>query len=113
MISPGRAVALVLFVAAGLCPLVLDEFKTGLIGLGLTYGLFAVGLDVAWGRAGLISIGQAVFFGFGCYGVAVAEATNRSGFWAAQSVWCLPSCSARSLPWSGCAAAPTLRPWRF
>jgi branched-chain amino acid transport system permease protein len=79
MISPGRTVALVLFVAAGLCPLVLDEFKTGLIGLGLTYGLFAVGLDVAWGRAGLISIGQAVFFGFGCYGVAVAEATNRSG----------------------------------
>ena len=78
-LSAGRAVALVLFVAAGMCPLVLDEFKTGLVGLGLTYGLFAVGLDVAWGRAGVISIGQAVFFGFGCYGVAVAEAGNTSG----------------------------------
>jgi branched-chain amino acid transport system permease protein len=72
--SSSRAVALALFVLAGICPLILDEFKTGLIGLGLTYGLFAVGLDVAWGRAGVISIGQAVFFGFGCYGVAVAEA---------------------------------------
>jgi branched-chain amino acid transport system permease protein len=77
-ISASRAVALVLFVAAGLCPLLLDDFKTGLIGLGLTYGLFAVGLDVAWGRAGVISIGQAVFFGFGCYGVAVAEAGGAS-----------------------------------
>ena len=77
--SAGRGLALALFVAAGICPLVLDEFKTGLIGLGLAYGLFAVGLDVAWGRAGVISIGQAVFFGFGCYGVAVAEAGNYSG----------------------------------
>jgi branched-chain amino acid transport system permease protein len=77
--SAGRVIAVVLFVAAAVCPLVLDEFKTGLIGLGLTYGLFAVGLDVAWGRAGVISIGQAVFFGFGCYGVAVAEAGDYSG----------------------------------
>jgi branched-chain amino acid transport system permease protein len=72
--AASHAVALGLFLLAGLCPLVLDEFKTGLIGLGLTYGLFGVGLDVAWGRAGVISIGQAVFFGFGCYGVAVAGA---------------------------------------
>jgi branched-chain amino acid transport system permease protein len=77
--TASRGLALVLFVAAGMCPLVLDEFKTGLIGLGLTYGLFALGLDVAWGRAGVISIGQAVFFGFGCYGVAVAEAGDYSG----------------------------------
>jgi branched-chain amino acid transport system permease protein len=77
--SASSAFALVLFAAAGICPLVLDEFKTGLMGLGLAYGLFAVGLDVAWGRAGVISIGQAVFFGFGCYGVAVAEAGATSG----------------------------------
>ncbi len=77
-ITSGRAVGLILFIAAAICPLVLDEYKTGLIGLGLTYGLFAIGLDIAWGRAGLISIGQAVFFGLGCYGVAVAAATGGS-----------------------------------
>lgn len=78
LFTAGRAIGLVLFVGAALCPLLLDEFKTGLIGLGLTFGLFAIGLDLAWGRAGLISIGQAVFFGLGSYGVAVAAATHGS-----------------------------------
>lgn len=68
----GYAFCLVFLVAAGLCPFLLSEFKVGLIGLGLTYGLFAVGLDLAWGRTGIVSIGQAVFFGLGVYGVAIA-----------------------------------------
>ncbi len=72
LFNSSRAVGLALFAAAALCPLFLSEFKVGLIGLGLTYGLFAVGLDLAWGRTGIISIGQAVFFGLGTYGVAVA-----------------------------------------
>ncbi len=72
MLNSGRAIGLVLFIAAALCPFYLSEFKVGLIGLGLTYGLFAIGLDLAWGRTGIISIGQAVFFGLGTYGVAVA-----------------------------------------
>src|SRR5579862_6014310 len=78
LLTPGRVVGFILFIAAAICPLVLDEYKTGLIGLGLTFGLFAFGLDVAWGRAGLVSIGQAVFFGMGSYGVAVAAATGSS-----------------------------------
>ncbi len=72
MLNSGRVIGLALFIAAALCPFYLSEFKVGLIGLGLTYGLFAVGLDLAWGRTGIISIGQAVFFGLGTYGVAVA-----------------------------------------
>jgi branched-chain amino acid transport system permease protein len=66
------ALGAALFVAAALSPFLLGEFKVGLIGLGLTYGLFAVGLDLAWGRTGIVSIGQAVFFGLGVYGVAIA-----------------------------------------
>jgi branched-chain amino acid transport system permease protein len=77
MFNPTRAVGSLLFVAAALCPYYLSEFKVGLIGLGITYGLFAVGLDIAWGRTGIISIGHAVFFGLGLYGVAVA--LNRHG----------------------------------
>src|ERR1700723_2947542 len=72
MTNPGRVVGFVLFVAAALCPFYLSEFKVGLIGLGLCYGLFAFGLDLAWGRAGIVSIGHAVFFGLGLYGVGVA-----------------------------------------
>ncbi len=78
MFNSGRVLGLVLFVAVALCPLLLSEFKVGLIGLGLTYGLFAVGLDLAWGRTGIVSIGQAVFFGLGVYGVAIALTRHGS-----------------------------------
>ena len=70
--NPSLALGFLLLVAAALCPFLLSEFKVGLIGLGLTYGLFAVGLDLAWGRTGIVSIGHAVFFGLGVYGVAIA-----------------------------------------
>jgi len=52
---------------------VLSEFYLGLVALGLAYGLFAFGLDLVWGRAGIVSIGHAVFFGAGAYGVAIAK----------------------------------------
>jgi branched-chain amino acid transport system permease protein len=78
MFNSGRVIGLVLLVAAALCPFLLSEFKVGLIALGLTYGLFAVGLDLAWGRAGIISIGHAVFFGLGVYGVAIALTRHGS-----------------------------------
>ncbi len=51
----------------------LSEFYLGLVALGLAYGLFAFGLDLVWGRAGIVSIGHAVFFGAGAYGVAIAK----------------------------------------
>jgi branched-chain amino acid transport system permease protein len=67
-----------LLAAGAICPLVLNEFQVGLIALGLTYGVFALGLDLAWGRAGIVSIGHAVFFGLGVYGVAIAMSRDVS-----------------------------------
>ncbi|MET1043361.1 MAG: ATP-binding cassette domain-containing protein [Microbacteriaceae bacterium] len=55
-----------------LAPFVLPSYPLALLTLALAYGLFAFGLDVSWGRAGVISIGHAVFFGIGAYGVAIA-----------------------------------------
>jgi branched-chain amino acid transport system permease protein len=70
---PGRAVLVAAVVGLAAGPLYMGEFQVGLIGLGITYGLFAFGLDIAWGRAGIISIGHAVLFGLGAYGVAIAQ----------------------------------------
>jgi branched-chain amino acid transport system permease protein len=53
-------------------PFVLLPYPLGLLTLALAYGLFAFGLDLAWGRAGVVSIGHAAFFGLGAYGVAIA-----------------------------------------
>ena len=74
----GRLLAFAGVTALALVPFYLGDFKVELIGLGLTYGLFAFGLDLAWGRVGIISIGHAVFFGFGAYGVAIAQAHDTS-----------------------------------
>lgn len=59
------AVLLVVF------PLWLDPFRLGLIGKYLTYAFVAVGLVMVWGYAGVLSLGQGVFFGLGGYAMAM------------------------------------------
>lgn len=63
----------------GLVPFLAGPFQVELVALALLYGLFAFGLDIAWGRAGIVTIGQAIFFGCGAYGVGLAA---KSGIWA-------------------------------
>lgn len=60
-------------------PFLAGPFQVELVALALLYGLFAFGLDVAWGRAGIVTIGQAIFFGCGAYGVGLAA---KLGLWA-------------------------------
>lgn len=70
------------FVAAGVAlaaaPFFLPIYPLALFTLALVYGLFAFGLDIAWGRAGVVSIGHGAFFGLGAYGVAIAGARDVS-----------------------------------
>ena len=67
--SPAAAVVVVLALAAA--PFGLAPFALGVLTLGLVYGLFTYGLDLSWGRVGLVSVGQAAFFGLGAYAVAI------------------------------------------
>jgi branched-chain amino acid transport system permease protein len=60
--------------ALAAAPFVLLPYPLALFTLALVYGLFAFGLDIAWGRAGVVSIGHAAFFGLGAYGSAIAAA---------------------------------------
>lgn len=52
-------------------PLVLPAFRLNLVGKYLTYGFVAVGLVLLWGRCGILSLGQGVFFGLGGYCMAM------------------------------------------
>ncbi|MHA6668220.1 branched-chain amino acid ABC transporter ATP-binding protein/permease [Homoserinimonas sp. A447] len=63
----------------GLAPFVLPPYPLALLTLALVYGLFAFGLDIAWGRTGIVSIGHAAFFGLGAYGWAIAERQDLPG----------------------------------
>ena len=52
-------------------PLMLDPFRLNLVGKYLTYGFVALGLVLCWGDAGILSLGQGIFFGLGGYCMAM------------------------------------------
>jgi branched-chain amino acid transport system permease protein len=72
----GFAAAVVLL---GLAPFALPPYPLALLTLALVYGLFAFGLDIAWGRTGIVNIGHAAFFGLGAYGWAIAAREGLPG----------------------------------
>jgi urea transport system permease protein len=75
-------VALGLLVVA---PAVLSDFRLALLGKFVCYGMVAVGIGLAWGRGGMLVLGQGVFFGLGGYVMAMhikledASETSASG----------------------------------
>ncbi|MFE9444384.1 ATP-binding cassette domain-containing protein [Streptomyces sp. NPDC006602] len=69
------ALPLALLAAA---PFGLSAFAVATLTLGLCNGLFAYGLDISWGRAGLLSVGHASFFGLGAYAVALSQGHDWS-----------------------------------
>jgi urea transport system permease protein len=60
--------ALLLFAVA---PLALSDFRLSLLAKYLCYAIVAVGVSLAWGRGGLLVLGQGVFFGLGGYAMAM------------------------------------------
>jgi urea transport system permease protein len=52
-------------------PLSVDIFRLNLVGKYLTYAFVAIGLVLCWGDAGILSLGQGVFFGLGGYCMAM------------------------------------------
>jgi urea transport system permease protein len=60
--------AVVLF---GLAPVVLSDFRLSLLGKFLCFAIVAVGIGLAWGRGGMLVLGQGVFFGLGGYAMAM------------------------------------------
>ncbi|HLY63974.1 MAG TPA: urea ABC transporter permease subunit UrtC [Chloroflexota bacterium] len=64
----GAALAvLALVILLLVLPNALSPFRLNLVGKYLCYALVALGLDLAWGYAGLLSLGQSVYFGLGAY----------------------------------------------
>ena len=51
----------------GVAPLVFSDFRLSLLGKFLCFAIVAVGIGLAWGRGGMLVLGQGVFFGLGGY----------------------------------------------
>lgn len=84
--GPGRS-SWILFAALAmvlaLAPMVLNQFNIGLLAKFLCYSMVAIGLGLLWGRGGVLSLGQGVFFGLGGYIMAMhmqlADASANGG----------------------------------
>ncbi len=96
--------AVLLFVVA---PAALSQFRLDLLAKYLCFGIVAVGIGLAWGRGGMLTLGQGVFFGLGAYAMAMhlklaqtpdgelpdfmklyGDATELPGYWRPfESAW--------------------------
>ena len=52
-------------------PFHLSDFRLNLFGKFLAYAILALGLDLLWGYAGVLSLGHGVFFGLGAYAMGM------------------------------------------
>ena len=53
-----------------------NAYVLGLLGKFLCYAIFALSIDLIWGFTGILSLGQAVYFGIGAYFVALSLKIN-------------------------------------
>ncbi|GGK51390.1 urea ABC transporter permease subunit UrtC [Nocardia camponoti] len=65
----GFAVAAVILF--GVAPAVLSDFRLNLLAKFLCFAIVAAGIGLAWGRGGMLTLGQGVFFGIGAYIMAM------------------------------------------
>jgi urea transport system permease protein len=76
-------------------PLTLESFWLGSVGKYLAFAFVAVGIVLAWGYCGILSLGQGIFFGIGGYAMAMflkieASAPELPDFMVWSSVEHLP-----------------------
>ncbi len=66
-----------------LIPAVASSFWVSVIAEILIWSLFAASVNLLFGYVGLLSFGQALYFGFGMYGVAIGIENLGLSFWPA------------------------------
>src|ERR1700760_4056555 len=66
-----------------LIPALFNKFWVSVIAEILIWSLFAASVNLLFGHVGLLSFGQALYFGFGMYGVAVGITDFHLSFWPA------------------------------
>ncbi|MEY3982127.1 MAG: hypothetical protein RLZZ281_996 [Pseudomonadota bacterium] len=85
------ALLVVLLTAPWLLPLVGDAFWLSILTEILIWSCFAGSINFLLGYVGLLSFGQALYFGFGMYGVALGLTALGLGFWPSFALGLLAS----------------------
>lgn len=58
---------------------VVSDYYLNLFGKYLALAILALGLDLLWGYAGVLSLGQAIFFGIGAYSIGMSMLLASAG----------------------------------
>jgi len=72
-------IALLAFVMLVWAPNSLSPFRLGNLGKYCAWALAAIGIGLAWGRGGMLVMGQGVFFGLGGYAMAMHMKLEAAG----------------------------------
>jgi urea transport system permease protein len=87
-----------------LIPSTLSEFGLNLFTKYLCYAIIAVGIGLAWGQGGMLSLGQGVFFGLGGYAMGMYLKLQAAG----------PGKVPDFMSWSGVEKLPLLwKPFQY
>ena len=87
-----------------LIPSTLSDFGLNLFTKYLCYALIAVGIGLAWGQGGMLSLGQGVFFGLGGYAMGMYLKLQAAG----------PGKVPDFMSWSGVEKLPLLwKPFQY
>jgi urea transport system permease protein len=73
------AFALVAVLLLVVAPAALSPFRLDLLAKYLCYAIVAVGIALAWGRGGMLTLGQGVFFGLGGYAMGMHLKLQEAG----------------------------------
>ncbi|MBF6182903.1 urea ABC transporter permease subunit UrtC [Nocardia otitidiscaviarum] len=70
-VKPLAGFAIAAILLFGVAPVALSDFRLSLLAKFLCFAIVAVGIGLAWGRGGMLTLGQGVFFGIGAYIMAM------------------------------------------
>lgn len=88
--------------AIGTYPIYGQAYVTSLLGKFLCYAIFALSLDLIWGFTGILSLGQAVYFGIGAYFVALSLKINYAAVHPTRYGGTIPD----FMEWNGLTEVP-------
>lgn len=95
---PWRLVFCGVLVLLAVAPLLLEPFRLNLLAKYLCYAIVGLGIGLAWGHGGMLTLGQGLFFGLGGYAMGMYLKLHDAG----------PGNVPDFMSWSGVETLPTL-----
>lgn len=88
-----RYIVSILFIILAIVPMILSPYYTQFMGKYISFMIVALALDLLWGKAGLLNLGFAVFFGLGGYifGIALSIQNGIPAFMQSVGITQLPT----------------------